>query len=80
MSTDEILGIDIHDAIMGLKRAIENDRLKINSLLTIRALEKVSLARYDALTPPLWAGGSCFWRVPTLALIQMIGPRGKRLH
>ena len=41
MATEEILGIDIHDAIMGLRRAIENDRLRINSPLTIRALEKV---------------------------------------
>jgi hypothetical protein len=53
MATDEILGIDIHDAIMGLKRAIENDRLRINSPLTIRALEKVSFGpdgRIDAST------------------------------
>ena len=51
MSTDEILGIDIHDAIMGLKRAIENDRLKINSLLTIRALEKVTFGPDGRIDP-----------------------------
>src|SRR5207244_4157235 len=35
VATEEILGIDIHDAIMGLKRAIENDRLRVNSPFTI---------------------------------------------
>ena len=51
MATDEILGIDIHDAIMGLKRAIENDRLRINSPLTIRALEKVSFGPDGRIDP-----------------------------
>ena len=51
MATEEILGIDIHDAIMGLKRAIENDRLRINSPLTIRALEKVSFGADGRIDP-----------------------------
>ena len=51
MATEEILGIDIHDAIMGLKRAIENDRLRINSPLTIRALEKVSFGPDGRIDP-----------------------------
>ena len=51
MATDEILGIDVRDAIMGLKRAIENDRLRINSPLTIRALEKVSFGPDGRIDP-----------------------------
>jgi hypothetical protein len=50
MSSDEIFGIDIHDAIMGLKRAIENGRLNINSPFTIRALEKGADGRIDPAT------------------------------
>lgn len=51
MASEEILGIDIHDAIMGLRRALENGRLKINSPLTIRALEKVRLGTDGRVDP-----------------------------
>jgi hypothetical protein len=51
MATEEILGIDIHDAIMGLKRAVDNDRLRINSPFTIRALEKVRFGADGRIDP-----------------------------
>lgn len=51
MASEEILGIDIHDAIMGLRRALENGRLKINSPLTIRALEKVRFGTDGRVDP-----------------------------
>jgi hypothetical protein len=51
MATEEILGIDIHDAIMRLRRAIENDRLRVNSPITVRALEKVSFGADGRIDP-----------------------------
>lgn len=51
MPTEEILGIEIHDAIMGLKRDVENGRLKINSPFTIRALEKVRFGSNGKIDP-----------------------------
>ena len=41
MESEEILGIDFHDAIMGLKRAVGMKRLELRSPLTIRALDRV---------------------------------------
>jgi hypothetical protein len=41
METTNIFGVDIHDAVMGLKRAIEDEKLIIRSPLTLRALEMV---------------------------------------
>lgn len=51
MASEEILGIDIHDVIMGLKRAVENGRLIINSPFTIRALEKVQFGTDGRVDP-----------------------------
>lgn len=41
METTEILGVDLHDAVMDLKQAIENGKLIIHSPTTIRALARV---------------------------------------
>jgi hypothetical protein len=78
MATDEILGIDIHDAIMGLKRAVENDRLRINSPLTIRALEKVSFGPDGRIDPTLSGRRFAHPHALTSALTPMIGPHDKR--
>jgi hypothetical protein len=51
MAAEEILGIDLHDAVLGLKRAIENDKLRINSPVTIRALEKVRFGVNGRIDP-----------------------------
>jgi hypothetical protein len=51
MATEDILGVDLHDAVIGLKRAIENDRLRIKSPLTIRALEKITFGADGRVDP-----------------------------
>lgn len=57
MATEEILGVDMHDAVMGLKRAIENDRLKINSPITIRELEKITFGPDGRVDPSTVGSG-----------------------
>ena len=51
MGAEQILGIDIHDVVMGLKRAIENGRLQINSPFTISALEKAQFGPDGRIDP-----------------------------
>ena len=51
MESEEILGIDIHDAIMGLKRAVGMKRLVLRSPFTIRALDRVRLGRDGRVDP-----------------------------
>lgn len=55
MESEKILGIDLHDAIMGLKRAVGMKRLVLNSPLTIRALDRVRLGA-DGRVDPLTVG------------------------
>jgi hypothetical protein len=57
MATEEILGVDMHDAVMGLKRAIENGSLKINSPITIRELEKISYGADGRVDPSTVGSG-----------------------
>jgi len=42
VANETIGGVDVHDAIMGLKRAIETGKLKINSPITISELAKIT--------------------------------------
>ena len=51
MESEEILGIDFHDAIMGLKRAVGMKRLELRSPLTIRALDRVRLGADGRVDP-----------------------------
>jgi len=51
METTRILGVDIHDAVMDLKRAIENQSLIIRSPMTIRALARVRLGADGRVDP-----------------------------
>jgi hypothetical protein len=51
MESKEILGIDIHDAIMGLKRAVGMKRLELRSPFTIRALDRVRLGADGRVDP-----------------------------
>ncbi len=51
--TVQILGVDIHDAVMDLKRAVEDDKFIIRSPTTFRALAQVRLGpdgRVDPVT------------------------------
>lgn len=45
METTEIFGVDIHDAVMGLKGAIDDQKLIISSPTTIGALARFGLDR-----------------------------------
>ena len=51
MGNVQILGVDIHDAVMDLKRAIEDDKLIIRSAMTIRALARVRLGADGRVDP-----------------------------
>ena len=51
MESEEILGIDIHDAIMGLKRAAGMKKLVLRSPLTIRAMDRVRLGADGRVDP-----------------------------
>jgi hypothetical protein len=51
MESEEILGIDIHDAIMGLKRAVGMKRLVLRSPFTISALDRVRLGADGRVDP-----------------------------
>lgn len=51
MESEKILGIDIHDAIMGLKRAVGMKRLELRSPSTIRALDRVRLGADGRVDP-----------------------------
>lgn len=51
MESEEILGIDIHDAIMGLKRAVGMKRLELRSPVTIRELDRVRLGADGRMDP-----------------------------
>ena len=51
MESEEILGIDIHDAVMGLKRAVGMKRLVLRSPFTIRALDRVRLGADGRVDP-----------------------------
>ena len=51
METTEIYGVDIHDAMMRLKRAIEEERMIIRSSGTIRALSNVQLGPDGRVDP-----------------------------
>jgi hypothetical protein len=51
MESVQILGVDIHDAVMDLKRAIEDDKLIIRSAMTIRALARVRLGADGRVDP-----------------------------
>ena len=51
METTEIFGLDIHDAVMGLKQAIEDQKLIIRSPMTIRALARVRLGSDGRVDP-----------------------------
>jgi hypothetical protein len=57
MANETILGVDIHDAITGLRRAIENNRLQVNSDFTIDELNKVGY-RADGRIDPSTVGPS----------------------
>jgi hypothetical protein len=51
MAPEEILGIDLHDAVMGLKRAVGMKRLILRSALTIQALDRVRLGADGRVDP-----------------------------
>jgi hypothetical protein len=51
METTKIFGVDIHDAVMDLKRAIEDQKLIIRSPMTIRALARVRLGPDGRVDP-----------------------------
>ena len=51
MKATEIFGVDIHDAVMDLKRAILEQNLIIHSASTIRALAKVRLGPDGRVDP-----------------------------
>jgi len=51
METTEIFGVDIHDAVMGLKQAIDDRKLIIRSPMTIRALARVRLGSDGRVDP-----------------------------
>ena len=51
METTKILGVDIHDAVMDLKRAIDDRKLIIRSPMTIRALAKVRFGPNGRVDP-----------------------------
>ena len=51
MVTTTIFGVDIHDAVMGLKQAIVEQKLIIHSPMTIRALERVRLGPDGRVDP-----------------------------
>jgi hypothetical protein len=51
MENVQILGVDIHDAVMDLKRAVEDDKLIIRSAMTIRALARIRLGADGRVDP-----------------------------
>jgi hypothetical protein len=51
MKTTDIFGVDIHDAVMGLKRAIDDKKLIVRSPMTIRALARVQLGPDGRVDP-----------------------------
>jgi hypothetical protein len=51
MEAEAILGVDVHDAIMGLKRAIETGKLKLNSSHTIEALKEIRFGSDGRVDP-----------------------------
>jgi hypothetical protein len=51
MKSGELLGIPIHDAIMGLKRAVGMKRLVLRSTTTIQALDRVRLGSDGKVDP-----------------------------
>jgi hypothetical protein len=58
METTEIFGVDIHDAVMGLKQAIDDQKLIIRSPMTIRALARVRLGSDGRVDPSTVGSGS----------------------
>lgn len=51
MESEKILGIDIHDAVMGLKRAVGMKRLVVRSPFDLRALDRVRLGSDGRVDP-----------------------------
>lgn len=51
MASEDILGVDVHDAIMGLKRAIDNNRLKIKSAYMMDELDNIRLGANGLVDP-----------------------------
>lgn len=51
MGTTKIFGVDIHDAVMDLRRAIEDRKLIIRSPMTIRSLARVRLGPDGRVDP-----------------------------
>ena len=51
IESEQILGIDIHDAIMGFKRAVGMKRLILRSPSTIRALDRIRLGADGRVDP-----------------------------
>lgn len=51
MGTTEIFGVDIHDAVMDLKRAIDDQKLIIRSPGTVRALARIRLGSDGRVDP-----------------------------
>jgi hypothetical protein len=51
MESEAILGIDVHDAVMGLKRAVGMKRLELRSPVTIRELDRVRLGTDGRVDP-----------------------------
>jgi len=57
MEIETILGVDIHDAIMALKWAIENKRLVLNSAPLFKELDKVRLGPKGRVDPATVSSG-----------------------
>lgn len=51
MEAVQILGVDIHDAVMDLKRAVEEKTFLIRSPMTIRALARIRLGADGRVDP-----------------------------
>ncbi len=51
MEPDIILGVDIHEAVMGLKRAVGMRRLKLRSTSAIRELDIVRFGADGKVNP-----------------------------
>jgi hypothetical protein len=51
MEATEIFGVDIHDAVMDLKRSIEDQKFIIHSPTTIRALARIQLGPDGRVDP-----------------------------
>lgn len=51
METTKILGVDIHDAVMDLKRAIDAQQMIVHSPMTIRALARIRFGSDGRVDP-----------------------------